>query len=65
MKHLSVTCTRDTAETFSLTIREDIGNLLIGYAEITLVPGGARIEAWNADDSDVGDNLVIRQEAAS
>lgn len=58
--HLSVTCTRETAEAFTLRIREDSRNLQVGYAEITLIEGGqVRIQGWNGDDDSVVDEEII------
>jgi hypothetical protein len=47
---------RDSADTVSIAVYgtdEGSGPELIGYLEITLVPKGARVEGWNADDSEV------------
>jgi len=64
--HISVACSRETAETFTMTIRNDTKNLLIGYAEITLVPAGARIEAWHGlNDEALDQQLILRAEKPS
>jgi hypothetical protein len=61
---LNVKVEKDGDQTQSLTLRESVSNRLIGYVEITLVPKGARIQAWNADDSDVNGMLIVHAESS-
>jgi len=64
-KILAVTQKQESPQTVSLELRESVANLLVGYVEITLVPNGARIEAWNADDSPVEGGGVVQAERPS
>jgi len=60
---LAVTPKQESPQTVSLTLREEISNTLIGYVEITLVPTGARIEAWHGlNDSALDHQLIVRSE---
>jgi hypothetical protein len=62
---LSVKADQETSQTVTLTLREEMSNVLIGYVEITLVPTGARVSAWNADDSDIDGQLIVHAERPS
>ena len=59
---ITATTKQDSPETVTVELREQTENLLLGYLEVTLVPVGARVEAWNADDSDVDGRLIIKAE---
>jgi hypothetical protein len=60
--HLDAIVHRDDRQTITVELRETDRNLSVGYVQVTLVPRGARVEAWNADDSDVDGQLVVHAE---
>lgn len=53
---------QESSQTVAITVNgpdKGLGPELIGYLEITVVPSGARVEGWNADDTEVGSQLIL------
>jgi len=62
-KILAATLIQESPQTVTVELREQVGNLQIGWLEVTLVPEGVRIDGWHGKDESQHDGqMVLRSE---